>query len=164
MTTCAREGCERPAKTRGYCKGHYVNEMKAGRMKARTEVERFWSKVDASGCCWQWTAAVAGRYGQFTVSQRDRRPAHRYAWELLVGPIPHGMQLDHLCRNARCVNPDHLEVVDGRTNILRSAAPSALNARKTHCKNGHNDWTTYRGSRVCRTCKNAYYRARRRAA
>lgn len=96
--------------------------------------ERFWSKVDASAPCWVWTAASAGKgYGKFTLSAngKTRYPlAHRYSWELLVGPIPEGMTLDHLCKNRKCVNPDHLEVVTQAVNCLRGESPPARNARK----------------------------------
>lgn len=165
MSTCARQGCDRPAKTRGYCKSHYVTEMKTGRMTARTEWERFWEKVDVEPAqCWQWTATTAGRYGQFVMDGGQRIPAHRYAWQALVGPITDGLVVDHLCRNKLCVNPDHLEPVPERINTLRGVAPSALNARKARCKNGHDDWVHHATGRRCRTCHNEYYRAYRKRA
>lgn len=122
--------------------------------------DRFWSKVDASGDCWEWTAATAGRgYGHLVVAGVDRY-AHRVAWEMLVGPIPEGLQLDHLCRNIRCVNPDHLEPVTRQENIRRAFPRRGVNhrnAQKTHCKRGH----LLAGSnlvpaehRYCRECRN----------
>lgn len=136
--------------------------------------ERFWTKVDVRGPdeCWLW---IAGKfsvgYGAFVLNGKTRG-AHCVAYELLVGPIPEGLQLDHLCHNAdsscpggkecqhrRCVNPAHLEAVPRRTNILRGSAPSAANGRKTHCVNGHaltpeNVYMRKRqsGGRSCKEC------------
>ena len=70
--------------------------------------ERFWSKVDANGDCWLWTASIRrDGYGAFRLNGRTKY-AHRLAWEALIGPIPDGRQIDHLCRARRCVNPDHM--------------------------------------------------------
>ena len=98
--------------------------------------QRFWSKVDARGDCWTWTACLVGGYGQFN-NQRTKYPAHRVAYELLVGPIPHGLVIDHLCRNRACVNPDHLQPVTIQTNTLRGVSRQAVHARRTHCPQGH---------------------------
>lgn len=122
----------------------------------RTE-QRFWSKVDTSGDCWEWTASRSPLgYGQYAI-QRKPRGAHRVAWEMLVGEIPDGFELDHLCRNRACVNPDHMQVVSHRENTLRGHGPSATNARKTKCCNGHdfdetNTYITPKGARQCRAC------------
>ncbi|MFD9950822.1 HNH endonuclease signature motif containing protein, partial [Nonomuraea sp. NPDC059022] len=99
--------------------------------------DRFWAKVDAQGDCWLWTGATheAG-YGRFRADGRTV-PSHRWAYEHLVGPIPGGFQIDHLCRNPPCVNPDHLQPVPQAENLLRGYSSPAMNARKTHCKNGH---------------------------
>ena len=103
---------------------------------------RFWSKVDRSGgptACWPWLAACSGRgYGHVWVGGAKRQEtAHRVAYELLVGPIPAGLTIDHLCRNRRCVNPAHLEPTTMRENTLRGVGATARHARQTHCKNGH---------------------------
>ena len=95
--------------------------------------------------------------------------AHRIVYEALVGPIPEGMVLDHLCRNRPCASPAHLEPVDSRTNTLRGEGPTAKHAIKTHCPRGreHTPENTYsykRGGRQCRTCVIARSAARRAAA
>lgn len=134
--------------------------------------ERFWSHVDVRGDdeCWLWTATTTpSGYGQFFVSPgppRIRVPAHRMAYELVVGPIPEGLQLDHLCRVRHCTNPTHLEPVTGIENILRGFSPAAIQARQTHCKRGHeftpqNTHVTNEGFRRCRSCDNAMHRRMR---
>ncbi len=105
--------------------------------------DRFWSKVDASGDCWEWTACTNdGGYGIYTEPDpvrpgRRNVRAHRWVWEALVGPIPRGLVIDHLCRVRHCVNPDHMEIVTRGENVLRGATVSAANAAKTECPQGH---------------------------
>lgn len=119
---------------------------------------RFWRKVnkdDPSGC-WLWTGAKYRGYGYFRVERKGIR-AHRYSYELVKGNIPSGLILDHLCRNKACVNPQHLEPVTIGENVLRGTAPSAVNAKKSHCVRGHrfSEANTYinRGRRYCKTCR-----------
>lgn len=86
--------------------------------------ERFWAKVNKTETCWLWTGAKIGKgYGMFWIGPTLRSEhfsvAHRYAYQLLVGPIPHKKQLDHLCRVKLCVNPKHLEPVTNRENCMR---------------------------------------------
>jgi hypothetical protein len=137
--------------------------------------ERFWSKVTANEQtgCWEWTASLnRSGYGQFSV---DRRPvgSHRVAYIALVGPIPEGKELDHLCRVRHCVNPAHLDPVTRAEHILRSPYVIAvINAAKTHCPHGHeyspeNTWRNARGARWCRGCSRESMRrikARQRSA
>lgn len=86
--------------------------------------DRFWAKVDALGPCWLWTKGkTANGYGRFGVTSKDKRLAHIFAWTTLVGPVPEGLQLDHLCRVRLCVNPDHLEPVTPQENWRRSHTP-----------------------------------------
>lgn len=131
------------------------------------EVERFWSKVEQTDSCWLWLASLSaeGRYGRFCIRGKDRR-AHRVAYELLVGPIPEGMTIDHLCRVRHCVNPSHLEAVTMKVNVLRGNAFSATNARKTHCIHGHeftprNTSKKTNGGRRCLVCEANRARATR---
>lgn len=127
---------------------------------------RFWSKVqlDADTGCWQWTACTADGYGRFHLRRGKVPPTHRLSYEWLVGPIPEGLHIDHLCRNRGCVNPDHLEPVTPKVNILRGVGPSAQHAVKTHCPSGH-EYTTentykYRGMRMCVECRKEASRKR----
>ena len=106
--------------------------------------------------CWNWAGSLS-RYGYGRIRGKPERLAHRVVYELLVGPIPEGLQLDHLCRNPRCVRPDHLEPVTHRENLLRGETFAARHAGKTHCPAGHpyDDANTYiskRGQRKCRKC------------
>ena len=115
--------------------------------------QRFWSRVRKTDLCWLWLGTKTQKgYGRLIVGYRVW-PAHRYAYELLVGTVPAGLQLDHLCRNRACVNPQHLEPVTGKENTLRGFSPAAQNARKLRCKNGHPfDIVTKNRTRQCSTC------------
>lgn len=130
--------------------------------------ERFWAQVDASGVCWEWTGKPDRKgYGRFWVAVGRTISAHRWSWQQLVGPVPARLELDHLCRNRLCVNPDHLEPVTTRTNVIRGGGITAINARKTHCKLGHpfDEANTRLGrdgvGRTCRTCERAKFRRHR---
>lgn len=128
--------------------------------------------VRESGCV-EWIGSIAADgYGSATIGmlpngQARLRVAHRVVWEMWNGPVPAGLELDHLCRNRCCVNPAHLEPVSQAENNRRSASPSALNAKKTHCKRGHEftpaNTSLVRGGpgRQCRICRrNAMRRLR----
>lgn len=142
------------------------------------DVQRFLAKIDFGpvkghrtrrGLCWEWQAGkTSDGYGVFNVEIDGvwiALRAHRVVYELFIGPIPEGLDIDHLCRNRACSNPDHMEPVTRGENTLRSPlTPSANNARKTHCLNGH-EFTpenTFRqwgkGGRGCRACKREYQR------
>ncbi|MEU8682932.1 HNH endonuclease signature motif containing protein [Streptomyces sp. NPDC048611] len=129
---------------------------------------RFWSKVNkqgpmppqaiAPGLCWEWTGSkTPGGYGQFWVKPR-LVVSHRFAYEQVLGPIPDGLQLDHLCRNRACVNPQHLEPVTQQVNIWRGFSIATANRLKTHCPHGHpySAENTYihpkNNGRICRAC------------
>jgi hypothetical protein len=132
-----------------------------------TAIERFIEKVYLEGSCWRWAGAHGGgSYGTISLKPYHRTVyAHRFAYEHFIGPIPEGLEIDHLCRVQDCVNPAHLEAVDHRTNLLRSDNFTARQARQTHCKHGHeftpaNTYVDRRGRRYCRPCD----KTRRRAA
>lgn len=119
--------------------------------------------------CWEWTGAkCSGGYGCLTFEMKMIR-AHRASYEEFRGEIPKGMVIDHLCRNRGCINPNHLEVVDNRTNCLRGIGPTAKNFKKTHCPKGHaykleNIYFVKRGNhfnRLCKTCVLAKEKAKR---
>lgn len=122
----------------------------------------------ADNDCWIWIGAKWARYGKFYVRPK-RHSAHRWGYEALVGPIPDGLELDHLCRNLLCVNPDHLEPVTHEENVRRGIVGAVNRARQravTHCPKGHpyNEQNTYyaaRGSRNCRVCGRERRRLRR---
>lgn len=120
----------------------------------------------ATGDCWSWIGAVDEKgYARFAVG-KSLRYAHRVSYELHRGTIPDGLTIDHLCRNRFCANPDHLEPVSLRENILRGENPCAINARKTHCPKGHpyegpNLLVLSGGRRDCRSCRNASHREAR---
>lgn len=132
--------------------------------------EWVWARVDKSGDCWLWTSEIGRKgYGRLVDPQGRRLLAHRVVYELVVGPIPDGLTLDHLCRVHACVNPEHLEPVTTRENVLRGQGVAAINAAKTHCSHGH-EFTpenTRVGSdreRICRQCSNDARRERHRRA
>lgn len=118
---------------------------------------RFWSKVvpEPNSGCWLWVGALdSSGYGCFGSGQT--RGAHRIAYAALVAD-PGAAHLDHRCRTRCCVNPDHLEAVTNRANVLRGVGTPALNARKTECRHGHpltgdNLGVSSSGGRRCKTC------------
>lgn len=114
--------------------------------------------ISEAEACWEWTGSTNQNYGIFEIKGKEIR-IHRFIYELMVGPIPKELTIDHLCRNRRCVNPVHLEVVTRKENTLRGVGPTAINAKATHCKYGHpfdkkNTRRAKCGSkgRVCRKC------------
>lgn len=121
----------------------------------------FWDHITVNLLtgCWEWDGRIGtGGYGLLQAN-RVRKLAHRASYEINVGPILDGLQIDHLCRNRRCVNPKHLEQVTMQENVRRGEGVSARNARKTHCPYGHpysgeNLLVSPGGSRKCKICQN----------
>lgn len=103
--------------------------------------------------CWEWVGTtVSSGYGHIWVNGKHAM-SHRHVYELHRGPIPPGLNLDHLCRNRKCVRPDHLEPVTHRENVLRGCGATAINARKVTCAYGHplTDGESH-GGRWCKQC------------
>lgn len=128
-------------------------------------MERFWSKVEKTKGCWFWNGGLNDDgYGIFANSCGSQF-AHRFVYEKLVGPVPKGKEIDHLCRVRRCVRPSHLEPVTHAENIARGDYSGNMNLAelkraKTHCPQGHPysgdnliiDGTS--GARRCHICTN----------
>lgn len=130
--------------------------------------------VIAERGCWEWVGTTnLDGYGRMYVAGRLKQ-AHREMYERVNGPITTGLTLDHLCRNRVCINPDHLEAVPHRVNVLRGNGWAGKHARQTHCSQGHPlsgdnlvAAESLRGSRRCRICWNdkcRSYMRRKRAA
>ena len=122
------------------------------------EYVRFWSKVDKfiGGDCWVWLAKKSkgpsrgAGYGQFQTDSGKHVSAHRWAYTNMIGTIPEGLVIDHLCNNRSCVNPSHFKITTNKENVRRSLV-------RTHCIYGH---PLHRGAlqNVCATCKRDWAR------
>lgn len=130
---------------------------------------RFSRFVETQGDCLIWTGKLnKDGYGRFSIKRREV-PAHVFSYERTIGLVPDALELDHLCKCRRCVNPLHLEPVTHRENLMRSPTLQAINAAKTHCINGHafteENTVIVDGWRQCRACiriRKKKYRAKRR--
>lgn len=132
---CAVDGCDKPAWSRELCSAHLSRMKRHGSIHLPSDAQRFWSRVDRNGPvpayrpdlgpCWLWRGAGANHnlgYGIWHPRRSEHHGAHRYAYELVVGVIPEGLHLDHLCRVPSCVNPSHLEPVTPSENTIRGNA------------------------------------------
>ena len=176
--TCKIDGCDRPHEARGWCDLHNRrwrrngDPLDPGAVIYGDDEARFWSKVEKTESCWLWTGPTDEGYGRFFTQRERGGRAHRWSYEHHVGPIPDGLQIDHLCRVRRCVRPDHLEAVTQTENVRRGESFAVEHAQRTHCVKGHelsgdNLATGSKGRRICRECsriRNREYRARLKAA
>jgi hypothetical protein len=136
------------------------------RRETRPLAERFWKKVEKTDTCWLWRGGMTKQgYGQIFAGAGQRRMiyAHVVSYEMHVAPRPEGMDIDHLCDNPSCVNPQHLRPATHRENVLRGTGYYARNARKTHCPSGHllaeTAYQNVKGGRRCSICTRRANRA-----
>lgn len=157
---CLAYWCHHRATVLYLCRRHYKRFYATWRLSTPTRSELFWSKVIQSGDCWLWTGTKSGPNGGYGLFKREGRrsfqSAHRVAYEEMVGEIPPGLFLDHLCRTPACVNPSHLDPVTNAVNCRRGLRGELT----THCPQGHaydeaNTKYTREGHRRCITCKRA---------
>ena len=162
-TTCTIDECEKPHSARGWCEMHYSRWRKNGSPhiaqtltpKLPPALDRWWQRVDKQdGGCWEWTGVrFSNGYGRFREPiTRRQQLAHRWGYQQLVGPVDPDLDLDHLCRNKGCVNPDHLEPVTHAENVRRWQVTRVV---PTHCHKGHEytaENSVYFGSPPRRRC------------
>lgn len=167
---CSIEGCQGAVEARGWCNPHYQRWYAYGdpEFHPPTPEEKFWSRVEKSDGCWLWTGPLHSG-GKTGYGWTGKKLAHRQAYEYAVGPIPDGLQLDHLCRVRLCVRPEHLEPVTQKENIRRGDAPSTVAARTGKCQRGHllSGRNLYvvpaTGAHRCQACVNDRQRKNRRS-
>lgn len=164
---CSVDNCVKMTFGKGLCQAHYTRWRRHGDVSSCREPrmtlrDRFWAKVDKSGDCWIWTGAQTLReYGQIKIDKKSAM-AHRIAWQLEVGAIPEGLEIDHLCRNHSCVRPEHLEPVTHVENLARSPVMNWSGRKtETHCGHGHllsaeNTYMYPSGRKACRICKRSH--------
>ncbi len=181
MSACASPPCAPSETSKGtYSEAHHREhhqdrsvDRERGSMKWRPVLDRLldFALPEPNSGCWLWMGRCSPKgYGQISGTDQMMRPAHCVAYELFKGPIPEGTEIDHLCRVRCCVNPQHLEAVTHRENVLRIQRPS-------HCPSGHlydeRNTRFFRSNarpgpaRSCRACATANmrkWRARRRSA
>lgn len=151
--------------------------MTLARRDLRATQRRFWAKVvQRDDGCAIWTGATdPNGYGVFAALYGDMpaqrfRKAHQWAYEWTRGPVPAGLEIDHLCRVRNCVNPEHMEAVTHRVNMLRGETGAGLNAAKTHCCRGHaftpenTYWRTGPRGNAYRTCRDCMRESRLQGA
>jgi hypothetical protein len=158
---CSVESCIKPATARTWCQAHYMRWKRTGSPEGtsrKSPEERFWKYVKKNDIgCWLWIGSISTHgYGQLSVNKRPVF-AHRFSYELHKGKIPTGLDIDHLCRVRKCVNPQHLEAVTRRVNISRGNGPVAIAVKTGKCSRGHvfdesNTYVAPSGKRRCRKC------------
>lgn len=168
---CEFPGCGKSHEAKGLCHSHYRQLCKGKKLAPlhstkredgtppRIEYREVPCLVSGLiGPCHEWTRSKNNGYGHMNFNGRTVK-VHRYVWELVNGPIPDGLVIDHQCRNRACCNVDHLRVVTRKVNVTENVVGISwqLMSEKTHCKHGHpfdeeNTRITTDGSRVCREC------------
>lgn len=139
-----------------------VSKYDHGR-QAQDLKERLLASIDTTTGCWLWTKSIRPdgyveiRIGSRRDGTRKSIKLHRIAYEVFIGPIPLGFEIDHLCGVRHCINPSHLEAVTPRVNTLRSTNPSAINARKQVCPKCNGDYRKYSYARRCLACERKRY-------
>ena len=169
---CLIPDCGRRVLARGWCKVHYDRWWRHGDVDVTPQTPlatRLWAKIDRRGglmACWPWPGAHSREgYGRVSLGRPSTTTCapHRVAYELLVGPIPTGLQLDHLCRRPACCNPSHLRPVTSRENTRRGAGHGS----ELVCPQGHayTEANTSRerktGKRHCKRCDADRHQAKR---
>lgn len=146
--SCTVQECLNDYHARGLCKPHYMSARSKGTLPAApTPEERFWSKVDKTQTCWNWTSAHDGRYGNFSFKGRKTK-AHRLSFEWANGPIPLGMQVDHICWNTHCVKPSHLRLANQAENNQNLSSPrpgTSSGVRGVYWSSHHKKWRAQAG-------------------
>lgn len=127
--------------------------------------DRFWSNVTEDGACWVWTGTITSAgYGQITFcfgGSKANYLAHRVSYTLMADEIPDGLELDHLCHNTRCVNPEHLDPVTHAVNLSRSRAAIRATCKHGHTRTPENTYRNKLGHQKCRECARTRDAARR---
>lgn len=161
---CTVEGCESPRTARGLCQRHRRHALQgrplssARSIHSRLSEDDFWLRVNKSETCWEWTASLTqAGYGKVQMPHGKTGTAHRRSYEIANGQVPDGLVIDHLCRNKKCVRPDHLEAVTVRENTVRGATSLDFS---NMCRAGLHDLsadagivTFGSGKRTCVECK-----------
>lgn len=147
---CSIDGCSSMAHARGWCDKHWKHwrehgDPLGGTFRSGDIAARFWSHVEKTEACWNWTGSTrtnrgGNRYGKFRLSREDGSAmAHRFAFELINGAIPTGMVVDHTCHNTMCVRPDHLRAVTKKQNSEHRAGPMTGTASGVRGVSKHRD-------------------------
>lgn len=132
---CGLDGCDKPYYFSGVCAGHYSRRVRKGDQASTAPLESrhydpergFAARTEPRGDCLVWVGWLTSQgYGKFKTGGKHVA-AHRYAWERVNGPIPEGMQIDHICHNPACVKAEHLRPATQPENVRNLSGPTANN-------------------------------------